>query len=66
MYTFSQQLFVEMNFYEPQTSLIRPRIKVMLKWNENKMKNFLEKERNLTEMSRSYWHKDIWDWKTLG
>lgn len=33
MYTFSQQLFVEMNFYEPKSSLIRPLLKAKLKLN---------------------------------
>lgn len=58
MYTFSQKLFVEMNFYEPKTSLIRPWLKVKLKLNTFFL--FLE------EILGSYLHKDFWDWKMLG
>ena len=60
MYTFSQQLFVEVDFYKPKTSMIQPWLKVKLKLNA-----IILEGKNVREILGSYWHKYSWDWKML-
>lgn len=43
MYPFSQKLFVEMDFYEPKTSLIWPWIKVKTKYSFKKKREIWQK-----------------------
>lgn len=55
MYTFSQQLFVEMNFLWAQSIFDSFLIKSQVK-----TKYHILFERHF----RKYWHKDFWDWKS--